>query len=179
MEVVRIYLRWFLLFDFLLSVVSLSCGTFPLLFPIHKYSFKSKHSFYEKEVLDSTDYIIVCTESAYNNFKKNSNNQISLIRNGYDPADFKEIDKYINQNNSEIIIAYCGRINTLHSLTNFFKALCKLKTKYNSFPFKVKIIGSGSNKWMKSYGIIEEDVEFIDYLPPLCQDDTGHFSTLN
>lgn len=135
-----------------------------------KFPNQSKQKELESEVLTKCDHVITVTKTAKNNFEKLiDEDKISVIYNGYDEADFENVQITNDySNNLPHKIMYAGRLNELHSPKNFFKALSELKENklIDENKVSIEIIGSDQNKkWLNGSPELKEIVNFRSYLP--------------
>ncbi|MBK7104089.1 MAG: glycosyltransferase [Ignavibacteriae bacterium] len=136
----------------------------------HKAKLKDLDKIFEKRILENCTHITTITNKAKQNFSQRiSSEKITVIRNGYDEDDFKNLNFNKSLINSNILnISYAGRLNELHSPNSFFKSLSILikSNKINSKKISVTFIGgSGNEKWLKDYPELNEIIKFVSYLP--------------
>jgi len=132
----------------------------------YKTKFQDYQHELENSVLLNCSAITTITHKAKSNFKiKCDESKIHVIKNGFDPEDFKDISSSKIREN-KIVISYCGRLNKLHSPKPFFRMLKTLKSNgdiHSSF-LSVNIIGSIENKkWLKNFQELDDIVQFIPY----------------
>lgn len=103
---------------------------------------KKIDTYYERKVLVSADKIIVVSESIKTLFLKKSTKikpeNIVVIPNGYDSADFTDIN---HKKNSEFTISYTGTIAKSYDLETFAQA-CKLSFTDKKRAIKLRFVGN-------------------------------------
>lgn len=121
----------------------------------------------EKNVLRNVDWITTITNTGANHLKMLAGHRkISIIRNGYDPDDFKHIDVIIH-NKKKLNITYSGRLNKTHSPATFFKVLEFLFNSGDVHPmhFELNLIGRIDAKpWKMSFFNLYQRMTFHGYL---------------
>ena len=114
---------------------------------LHTSWAKKKDAHYEREVLESTDEIIVVSNSIKKMFLQKSNSiqseKIHVIPNGYDENDF---EKTVQNTSSEFIITYTGTITGEYKIDSFISALKKLIGGYPEIKFRLRFVGSVSGE---------------------------------
>jgi len=120
---------------------------------------------YEKSCLEAADKIIVVSENISDHFT-NSYPKIALkmniIPNGYDPADFSNINEISSDSNCISYIGSLGESYPLEKFINAFKILCS-----NSSNWKLRFVGniSESTKKLIEKNELESNTFFIPYKP--------------
>lgn len=127
--------------------------------PIADYMHKSQ----EREVLKYADKVVTVSWSWAADFKRLSNREdIVVITNGYDPADF---ETPIGALDSEFTITHVGSMNEDRNPIVLWEALKKLKER--GFAFKVKLIGQvdfAVMAYAERLGL-KDRVEHIPFIP--------------
>ena len=92
--------------------------------------------------------------------------KITVIQNGFDPEDFKQIKNNKQSPPKKIIIKYCGRFNTLHSPKILFSGFSELLKNTSGIKTKLQfdIIGNIENKkHMNNFPELKDMVKFHPY----------------
>ncbi len=123
----------------------------------------------EKRVLDSCNRVVVVGDFMAEEFSSKTKTPVSVITNGYDPADFDvEIPDSL-KNTSFFSIVHTGSLNDRRNHPAFWRALAELKQENQDFAHALKIRLIGKNDASVRQSIQEngllEITEFIDYLP--------------
>lgn len=110
--------------------------------PYHYYSTtlrKKMHFFLEKKVIQKADKVVVVTEGmkdAYTSVFSKYSHKFVLIRNGYDPDDFRYARVEPQQ---RLTFTYCGNIYSYRCPTNFLKALSNCFDKNPNVREKIQV----------------------------------------
>lgn len=117
---------------------------------------------YETKVLRAADSIITVGETLKQHFTeklRNGSEKISVLTNGYDEEDFREIKEVVPE---RFTISYIGTLSDSYPLYGFLRALEKLKDKGAGFLFR--LVGSLTPSQESS--IIEKlGRERFEYIP--------------
>jgi glycosyltransferase involved in cell wall biosynthesis len=150
---------------------------------------------YEKKLLNKCDMIIANTKGNRENYLEKFNiseNKISVITNGFDKKDFKNI-KVEREQNNKIIFSHIGQLYGDYNATPFLLALNKIKNKLNNVEFRfigsvtpddkklikkfelsnfIKLINYCSHKEALQYSkesdylvLIQPNKKFVNYIP--------------
>lgn len=124
----------------------------------------------EKEVLDSCSQVVVVGDFMAEEFRSKTTNKVSVITNGYDPADFEvEIPEDLLNEKDVFSIVHTGSINDRRNHPAFWQAIQDLCTENPEFSARLKIRLIGKNDASVRRSIqeceLEKYTEFIDYLP--------------
>lgn len=102
----------------------------------------------EKNVLKNADFIVTNTPIMMRNFIKNNKeilleNKITVIPNGYDEEDFKNLD-FTPPKNSKFTMVYTGALYGRRKPDNFFQAIKNLKedNRIDASKIEVNLIGN-------------------------------------
>ncbi|MFZ1321553.1 MAG: glycosyltransferase family 4 protein [Ignavibacteria bacterium] len=106
---------------------------------------------YERLVLENADKIITVSSDLKRMFLQKSESidgkKISIIPNGFDEDDFKNLKKYDNPKN-EFIISYTGTLAESYNPQIFFDALKKVIAENPEVNIKLRFIGSPADSLM-------------------------------
>jgi glycosyltransferase involved in cell wall biosynthesis len=124
----------------------------------------------EKKVLDSCNQVVVVGDFMAEEFRSKTQTPVSVITNGYDPADFDvEIPAALQRSDDCFRIVHTGSLNDRRNHPAFWRALAELKSENEEFAHKLQIKLIGKNDASVRQSIMEngllETTEFIDYLP--------------
>lgn len=113
---------------------------------LSNYAYK-KHRKLEQSVLDNANGIIVVSSQMKKDFEKRTKTPISIITNGYDPADFnksKEINKQIN---NKFIISHTGIFVDNGNPTYFWEVLGDMAKTNSHFKdiLEIRLMGQVDN----------------------------------
>lgn len=126
--------------------------------------------YYERNVLQKADHILVTIPSlktllASKKFHL-SLSKITVITNGYDEADFKQMNgRRIDQ--KMLVFSYVGTIAEIYEPELLFKALSYVSKDYPTLGFKIQFIGSNNRLFIenlaKKHHLIDK-IHFINYV---------------
>ncbi len=119
---------------------------------------------YEKKILKNADRIISVGSLLKELFAgklPDIRNKIEVIPNGYDEADFKEIQSV---NPSRFTITYVGTLSEKYPLSGFLNSISELK---ENLDFRLRFVGKYPDNIKEQIkgSLTEETVEFISYAP--------------
>lgn len=129
---------------------------------------KSIDSEYERKVLENSDAVIVVSESIRDLFKqktkKNIENKIFVIPNGFDEDDFERNN---NIESDEFLISYTGTFADIYVIDGFLEAFHNFVLEFSKSKIKLRFIGkiSESLKFKVNKLNLNDFVEFKEYLP--------------
>jgi glycosyltransferase involved in cell wall biosynthesis len=110
----------------------------------HTLPAKKLDAYYERQVLEQADKVVVVSEYIKQMFLKKSNKinpeKIVVIPNGYDDEDFAGHSAKINPN--EIVIAYNGTLSDNYPVGPFLTALKNALQCFNVAPVRMRFTGS-------------------------------------
>ena len=133
-----------------------------------KKPYVEKNREWEKQVLDACSGITTICGKARDNFGRTAESgKIHVVRNGFDPDDFKGIEPDPSKN-GPLEIVYCGRLNQLHSPKPFFSMLSRLCEKGELEPGRIKITIIGNTRpgpWCAQFPVLKNILDFTGYLP--------------
>lgn len=124
---------------------------------------KQKHLRLEKEVLNTTDHVVVTSDFTKNEFATKTNTPISVITNGYDSQSVIVKDKH-----EDFVIAHIGSLLSERNPLVLWETLSELVDENQDFAskFRLKFIGVVSENIMDtitSYGL-ENYLDYVGYV---------------
>ena len=126
-----------------------------------------KHRDLEAQVLNTADHVVVVGNDMRNEYKKLTSTPITVVTNGYDPADFEisesvELDK-------QFTIVHIGMLGKARSHDIFWKGLYELRNENPDFAgaIEVRIYGIADPVVLDQIKNFEDRswVKFLPYLP--------------
>lgn len=128
----------------------------------------------ERKVLKNATHLITNTPIMMKNFISNNKdldleNKFSVIPNGYDEEDFKNLDLKA-PNNSKFTMVYTGALYGRRKPDNFFKAIKNLKEtkKISSDKIEINLIGNYHKDKLQNQINnlnLKEEINIIGYVP--------------
>ncbi|GAB5410856.1 MAG: glycosyltransferase family 4 protein [Balneolaceae bacterium] len=127
---------------------------------------RKKHHKLEKKVLDSTDKIVVISNTMKKEFEEITNSDITVITNGFDSQDFSP-KKYLP--NIKCTISHIGMLTATRNPQILWEVLKELSVELEGFKenFLLQLVGrvDGSIQADIDKFKLEDLVEIIRYLP--------------
>lgn len=119
----------------------------------------------ERSVLENADHIITVSEGFKELFSRKVTKDITVITNGYDIADFQNIQR---KSNDKFIMTYTGSLRTSQIPINFFRALQELKKEKKIDKLRLQFIGTQHpelNRLLMNYNLkdITELKEYVQH----------------
>lgn len=117
----------------------------------HTLPAKKLDAYYERQVLEQADKVVVVSEYIKQMFLKKSNKinpeKIVVIPNGYDEEDFSSTVQKVNLN--EIIIAYNGTLSDNYPVKEFVSAFKIAIENFSDFKVTIRFTGSVAQEVIK------------------------------
>lgn len=134
----------------------------------HSVFSKALDRFYEKQVLQNADQIITVSEDLKRLFieksKKVVPEKIQVLPNGYDPADYKNLQQN-KSNNGLFTICYTGTMSNEYQPMSFIEVLKEWGAQYSKQELKLQFVGIVSEKIKEALLQSGLNVEFVPYVP--------------
>ncbi len=101
---------------------------------------RQRHIDLEKKVLDTADHVVTVSPAWAKDFEELGARNVSVVTNGYDPADFAPIPTQLDRKFS---IAHVGNLNNRRNKLVFWKVLKRLCNEIDGFEkdLVVKLVG--------------------------------------
>ncbi len=120
----------------------------------------------EQKVLQSADYITVVSDFMKKEFETKTNKPIKVITNGFDEADFENIET--EKANSDFTLIHTGSLNNRRNHPVFWQAVSEMRKEYPELAknLRIKLIGktdANTHSDIDKFGL-KDRTEFIDYM---------------
>jgi len=124
------------------------------------------HRSMEKEIISSADTVIVVSEYMKREYEMFENKRIEIISNGYDEADFKDIEPY--ELERKFVITYTGLMTDKQNPKVLWKVLSELAVEIDGFKndLLIRLVGGVDNEIiydLRGYGL-ESNAEILNYV---------------
>ena len=133
----------------------------------HSFISKNIDRWYEKKVIEQSDYLVTVSDSLKSLFLKKSEvvdvNKIIVLPNGFDPKDYTNSEV---RDNDIFTISYTGTMSEQYFPDIFFEAIAEIINE-NKIDMKFRIVGSISTSILKKIKELNllENFEFIQTVP--------------
>jgi glycosyltransferase involved in cell wall biosynthesis len=128
---------------------------------------KRRHYRLEKEVLDCADHVVVVGQDMKSNYETETKTPVSVVTNGYDPADI-DVSKDV-QLDSKFSIIHIGMLGKARSHSIFWNGLNQLRKENQEFAsfLEVRVYGVSDPIVMEQIKDFEDKswIKFMPYLP--------------